>query len=96
MRPSLVVLDDSITDMTAQDLLRALRQHDPEVLVVYLATHHTAELERTVRQLGVLYYTEKPLDPFLFAKVLGSVFASAARTITGGPSWSGEKGAHQR
>jgi DNA-binding NtrC family response regulator len=91
-RPCLVVLDDSITDLDAQDLLRAVRRHDPEVLVVYLATCHTAELERAVRRLGVLYYTEKPPDPLLFEKILGSVFASTTRTLgDGGPFQGGKR-----
>jgi DNA-binding NtrC family response regulator len=77
LRPYLVVFDDKVNDVSAQDLLRALHQHAPEVLVIYLASHHTAELECTVRQFGVLYYTEQPLDTILFAKVLGAVFAAA-------------------
>jgi DNA-binding NarL/FixJ family response regulator len=80
LRPSLVVVDDKVNDLSAQDLLRALHQHAPEVLVVYLASHHTAELECTVRQFGVLYYTAKPLDTVLFAKVLGAVFAATEGT----------------
>ncbi|MCS6927050.1 MAG: response regulator [Candidatus Binatia bacterium] len=92
-RPCLLVLDDSMTKHDSPDLLRTVRQHDPEVLVVYLATHHTAELERAVRQLGVLYYTEKPPDPQLFGKILSSALASAVGTLreegaAGGPASS--------
>ena len=75
VRPRLIVLDDSITDLDGPGLLHALHQHAPEVLIVYLTTRHTLELERVVRQSGVLYYTEKPSDPLLLAKVLASVFA---------------------
>jgi DNA-binding NtrC family response regulator len=95
MRPHVLVLDDEITNQDAQSLLRTVRQHDPEVLVVYLATHHTAALERAVRQLGVLYYTEKPPDLQLFGKILGSALASAANT-PGDSGSEGEKGALQR
>lgn len=94
-RPRLVVLDDSISDLDGPGLLRALHQQVPEALVVYLATHHTLELERAVRQLGVLYYTEKPPDALLFEKVLATVFAAAAKTIRErGTSWRGTWGAH--
>jgi CheY-like chemotaxis protein len=75
-RPRLVIIDDSISDLDGPFLLQALHQHSSEALVLYLTTHHTAELERAVRQLGVLYYTEKPLDLSLLKSVLGAVFTS--------------------
>ena len=73
MRPRVTVIDDAITDTDGPILLRTLRQQLPDALVVYLATHHTPELEREVRQLGVLYYTEKPPDEDSLRKVLVSV-----------------------
>lgn len=91
VRSRLIILDDSITNLDGPGLLRTLHQRAPDALVVYLTTHHTAELERTVRQLGVLYYTEKPPDSSLFEKVLASGFASAAKTI--GESGTCSKGA---
>jgi DNA-binding NtrC family response regulator len=74
-RPRLVVLDESAIEPEGLTLLRMLHQRDPEVLIVYLTTHHTVELERAVRQSGVLYYTEKPPDSSLLSKVVASVFA---------------------
>jgi len=89
-RPRLIVLDDSISDLDGPGLLRALHQRVPEALVVYLTTHHTLELERAVRQLGVLYYTEKPPDSLSFERVLATVFAVAAKTIgESGTYWKG-------
>jgi DNA-binding NtrC family response regulator len=73
IRPRVMVIDDAIPDTAGPTLLRTLRQQLPDSLVVYLATHHTAELEREVRQLGVLYYTEKPPDEGALRKVLGTV-----------------------
>ena len=73
IRPRVTVIDDAITDTDGSTLLRTLRQQVPDSLVVYLATHHTPELERAVRQLGVLYYTEKPPDEDSLRKVLGTV-----------------------
>ncbi|MBI3799945.1 MAG: response regulator [Deltaproteobacteria bacterium] len=80
-RPRLVVLDDSISHLDGPGLLRTLHQQVPEALVVYLTTQHTLELERAVRQLGVLYYTEKPPDALLFEKVLATVFATTDKTM---------------
>jgi DNA-binding NarL/FixJ family response regulator len=76
VRPRLIILDDSLPDLEGPGELRALRHRAPEALVVYLATHHTLELERAVRQSGALYYTEKPPDLSLLAKVFAAVFAS--------------------
>ena len=73
IRPRVTVIDDAITDPDGPTLLRTLRQQLPDALVVYLATHHTSELEREVRQLGVLYYTEKPPDEDSLRKVLSTV-----------------------
>lgn len=77
VRPRLIVLDDSVANLDGPGLLRTLHQQAPEVLIIYLTTHHTLDLERVVRQRGVLYYTEKPPDSDLLAKVLASVFDSA-------------------
>ena len=80
MRPRLIVLDDSTTNLDGPGLLGALHQHAPEVLVVYLTVSHTLELERAVRQSGVLYYTEKPPDSLLLTKLLAAVFAPLLET----------------
>ena len=62
-RPHLVILDDDLPDATGLDLLRSLHHNGIKTLVVYMAAHHVLDLEKAVRQLGVLYYTEKPPDP---------------------------------
>ena len=80
MRPRLIVLDDSTTSLDDPGLLGALHQNDPEVLVVYLTISHTLELERAVRQSGVLYYTEKPPNSSLLTKLLAAVFAPLLAT----------------
>ncbi|HXG22276.1 MAG TPA: hypothetical protein VNN62_24810 [Methylomirabilota bacterium] len=80
-RPRLVVLDDGFSPGNGPALLNALRHRLPEALTVYLAEQHTAELERAVRQLGVLYYTEKPPDWDTLGRVFASVFPLAAPTL---------------
>jgi two-component system nitrogen regulation response regulator GlnG len=80
VRPRLIVLDDSVAALDGPGLLRALHQQAPEVLIIYLTIAHTLDLERVVRQSGVLYYTEKPPDSVLLTKVLASVFAPALGT----------------
>ena len=80
MRPQLIVVDDSTTGLDGPNLLRALHQNASEVLVVYLTISHTLELERAVRQSGVLYYTEKPPDSSLLTKLLATVFTPLPET----------------
>jgi DNA-binding response OmpR family regulator len=75
VRPRLIIIDDGMTEIDGVSLLRDLRQQVPGVHVIYLTTRHTVELERIVRQLGVLYYTEKPPDPSLLGRLLVSALA---------------------
>jgi len=66
-----IVIDDDLPDMTGIDLLHALRANDREALIVYVATQHNLELERQVRQLGVLYYTAKPPEHSELVRIFG-------------------------
>lgn len=75
MRPRLLIVDDGIGELDTRKLITTVHQRFAEVLVVYLATQHAPELERTVRQLGVLYYTEKPPDSDVLQRLIGAVFA---------------------
>lgn len=76
VRPHLIVLDDGIREGEGVPLLQDLHQLVPGVHIIYLTTHHTLELERTVRQLGVLYYTEKPPDPSLLGRLITSALSA--------------------
>lgn len=82
VRPHLIILDDGIREGEGVPLLQDLHQLVPGVHIIYLTTHHTLELERTVRQLGVLYYTEKPPDPSLLGRLLTSAFPSLPETMS--------------
>jgi DNA-binding response OmpR family regulator len=68
--PHLIVLDDSVPVQAGPTLLDALHHYAPHALVVYITGQHTPELERTVRRLGVLYYTAKPPDDLSLQRVL--------------------------
>ena len=75
-RPRLVMLDDGVSPGNGLEWLTMLRRRLPEVLVIYVAEQHSLELERAVRQLGVLYYTGKPPDALLLSQVLMSALPS--------------------
>lgn len=94
-RPRLVMLDDGVSLGNGVAWLAALRRRLPEVLVIYVAEQHSLELEKTVRQLGVLYYTGKPPDSLLLSQVLTSalpsLFGSGHRLSTSRFSPASEK-----
>ena len=71
-KPFLVILDDELPDTTGLDLLRTLYQDGINTLVVYMAARHALELEKEVRQLGVLYYTEKPPEPSVLERIVAT------------------------
>jgi DNA-binding response OmpR family regulator len=68
--PHIIVFDDSLPLQEGPTRLDALQQYAPHAFVVYITDHHTPELERAVRQLGVLYYTAKPPDDLPLQRVL--------------------------
>lgn len=78
--PHLILLDDSEPVHEGPALLEKLHQSAPQALIVYIASHHTPELERAVRQRGVLYYTEKPPEDVLLQRVLASALRRSSPT----------------
>jgi len=76
-RPRLVMLDDGVSPGNGLEWLTTLRRRLPEVLVIYVAEQHSLELEKAVRQLGVLYYTGKPPEKGSLSKVLATVLPAS-------------------
>jgi response regulator of citrate/malate metabolism len=60
--PSVVVLDDAVTDRPGPQLLEDLQVARSGVRVVYIASRHSIELERELRRLGVLFYVARPVE----------------------------------
>ncbi len=67
-----VIDDDGIEDATLHWLLERIHRSAPYALVVYIASSHSAAVERRARALGVQYYTAKPLDHDRVLRVLQS------------------------
>jgi len=82
-RLRLVLLDDGVSPGNGLEWLTTLRRRFSEVLIIYVAEHHSLELEKAVRQLGVLYYTGKPLEQDSLEKVLTTVIPSSSPTKDG-------------
>ena len=77
-----VIVDDGSTQ-TAEDfaLVRAIRSHDPETLIVLLADGGSIEgAVKAIQQEGVYNYLEKPIDPDKLKFVLdGAIELALAR-----------------
>jgi DNA-binding NarL/FixJ family response regulator len=58
--PSVVVLDDGVQDDPGPDLVQEVHRARPSAPVVYIASHHSLDLEREVRRRGVLFYIARP------------------------------------
>lgn len=58
----LVLLDTSLTDITAQDLITKLKELRPDIGIITMTGSSNTDLEREIRTLGIIYYMSKPVD----------------------------------
>ncbi len=57
----LFLLDVFLPDMTARELVPALKALQPEVPIITLTGQSSRRLERELRELGIAYYMAKPV-----------------------------------
>ncbi len=69
-RPCLVFLDIWLPDRDGLETLRALRQLDPEALVIMISGHGTTSTAVRALKLGAIDYIEKPLS---YERIVGAV-----------------------
>jgi DNA-binding NtrC family response regulator len=70
-RLRLAVVDDSALGEGEQTwFVDTIHRLAPEAMVVYVASLHAPELERTVRSHGVLWYTGLPVDVDRLSRIL--------------------------
>jgi DNA-binding NtrC family response regulator len=80
--PSLVVVDDLVLAPPDRGwFLEQVRRLAPEARVVYVASDHDEEVERSVRAHGVLHYTSRPIDEDRFERVLAALIGPPARLV---------------
>jgi DNA-binding NtrC family response regulator len=75
--PLVVVLDLRLPDVTDLSLLRYIRTCRPDVPVVMMTAHGSAEDARQAAHLGAFRFVTKPFD---VAEMIGLVDAAAAST----------------
>jgi len=80
LHPSVVLLDDAVAERPGAQLLRDLQAIQPGVRVVYIASHHSLDLEREVRRQGVLFYVARPVESETLATTLVNILTGLLRT----------------
>jgi response regulator of citrate/malate metabolism len=72
LHPSVVLVDDDVTEAPGASLLHQLQAAQAGVRIIYIASHHSLDLEREVRREGVLFYIASPVEmDMLEAKLVG-------------------------
>jgi len=67
----MVVIDDEVVSAPERGwLCNQVNKLAPEAAMIYIASQHSAEVEKTARAHGALYYTSKPLDSGRLSKLL--------------------------
>jgi DNA-binding NtrC family response regulator len=57
-----VVDDEKVLETDRGWLLNKIQNWMPQAFIVYIASHHTPEVERVARSRGAGYYLSKPVD----------------------------------
>ena len=76
----LVLLDISLPDIRAQDLIAELKELRPEIGIVTMTGSSTKELEREIRTLGIIYYMSKPVSEEELKEILDHISAKKNQT----------------
>jgi DNA-binding NtrC family response regulator len=78
----LVLLDMSLPDMTAQDLIGKLKELRPDIGIVTMTGTSTNELEKEIRTLGIVYYMSKPVSETILKDILDHISAKKKNDLS--------------
>jgi DNA-binding NtrC family response regulator len=78
----LVLLDMSLPDMTAQDLIGKLKELWPDIGIVTMTSTSTNELEKGIRTLGIVYYMSKPVSENILKDILDHISTKKKNTLS--------------
>lgn len=73
-RPTVVLLDIRLGQVSGLDVFAELRQIDPKVLVIFITGHGSAETAIEAMKLGAFEYLVKPLDFNRLREVVSQAF----------------------
>lgn len=69
----LVLLDTSLPDMRAQDLIKRLKELQAEIRIVTMTESNTKGLEDEIRTLGIIFYMSKPISENVLKEILDHI-----------------------
>lgn len=69
----LVLLDMSLPDMSAQDLIIKLKESKPDIGIVTMTDANSSGQEKEIRTLGIVYYMIKPVDEKVLKEILDHI-----------------------
>jgi CheY-like chemotaxis protein len=69
----LVLLDMSLNDITAQELIVKLKELRPDIKIVTMTESNGGELEKEIRTLGIIYYMSKPVSKKVLKDILDHI-----------------------
>ena len=69
----LVLLDMSLPDMSAQDLIIKLKESKPDIGIVTMTDANSSGQEKEIRTLGIVYYMIKPVDETVLKEILDHI-----------------------
>lgn len=79
LHPSVVLFDDGVTEDPGSKCLSLVQSVETGLPVIYVASNHSFDLEREVRQQGVLFYIARPEEIEVLQSTLNSVLRSLVR-----------------
>jgi len=72
-KPDIVLLDINLPDRNGIDLLRHIRRHHPEMIVIMLSNQGGKFYRDLCRQMGAAYYVDKSTEFQLIPTILASL-----------------------
>jgi len=69
----LVLLDMTMPDMTAQELINRLKDLRPHIGIVTMTGANADELENEIRTLGIVYYMLKPVSEKVLKEIIDHI-----------------------
>lgn len=69
----LILLDLTLPDMTAQDLIVKLKELRPKIGIITMTDINTNGLENEIRTLGIVYYMLKPISGKVLKEILDHI-----------------------
>ena len=72
-KPSLLIIDDDYLSPNSAHVLRSIKKVNNNLEIIFITSDTSLELGRAVSQLGIYYYTHKPLDEDELAVVMDAL-----------------------